>query len=262
MQPSLRLRDRVAIVTGGGRGIGEAIAVRFAAEGASVTLAGTGREHLEEVARRIRERGGRVLVAVADVSREPDVERMVADTIAQLGRLDVLVNNAGISGPTASLESVPLEEWDRTLAVNLTGAFLCAKHALPRLLAQRSGRIINIASVAGLTGYPLRAPYAASKWGMIGLTRTLAMEAGGFGVTVNAIAPGPVSGPRMEQSIRRRAAQIGETEEETRRWYVQPTALKRFVEAEEVAAAAVFLASDEARNVTGETLSVSAGFHL
>ena len=146
--------------------------------------------------------------------------------------------------------------------MNLTGAFLCAKHVLPRLIAQRSGRIINITSVAGLTGYPLRAPYAVSKWGMIGLTRTLAMEAGEFGVTVNAIAPGPVSGERIEGSIQRRARQTGKSEEETRQWYLEPVALKRFVEPEDVASAAVFLASDEARNVTGETLSVSAGFHL
>ena len=258
----MKLRDQVAIVTGGGRGIGEAIALRFAAEGAAVTVAGTSSEALERVARLIRERGGRAIASVTDVADESQVQAMVDRTLAELGRLDVLVNNAGISGPTARAEDVDLADWNHTLAVNLTGAFLCAKHVLPKLLAQRSGRIINISSVAGLTGYPLRVPYAVSKWGMIGFTRTLAMEAGEFGVTVNAIAPGPVSGPRIEGSIRRRAQETGQTEEETRGWYLAPTAMKRFVDPEEVAAAAVFLASDEARNLTGETLSVSAGFHL
>src|SRR6266536_3101975 len=216
----MKLRDQVAIVTGGGRGIGETIALRFAAEGAAVTVAGTSREALERTARLIRERGGRAIASVTDVADETAVAAMVTATLAELGRLDVLVNNAGISGPTARAEDVTREDWDHTMGINLTGAFLCAKHVLPRLIAQRSGRIINIASVAGLTGYPLRVPYAVSKWGMIGLTRTLAMEAGEFGVTVNAIAPGPVSGERIEGSIRRRASQTGKSEEETRRWYL------------------------------------------
>jgi NAD(P)-dependent dehydrogenase (short-subunit alcohol dehydrogenase family) len=258
----VKLRDQVAIVTGGGRGIGESIALRFAAEGAAVTVAGTGRDHLERTARLIRERGGKAIASITNVAHEAEVEAMVAETIAELGRLDILVNNAGVSGPTARAEDVPLTAWDEVLAINLTGAFLCAKHVLPRLLSQRSGRIINVASVAGLTGYPLRAPYAVSKWGMIGLTRTLAIEAGEFGVTVNAISPGPVTGTRIDQSIQRRAQQTGTSEEEARRWYLEPTALKRFVEPDDVASAAVFLASDEARNMTGETLSVSAGFHL
>ena len=257
----MRLRDQVAIVTGGSRGIGEAIALRFAAEGAAVTVAGTSTEALERVARVIVERGGRAIASVTDVADEAQVRAMVERTLAELGRLDVLVNNAGIRIPPAP-EEITLADWNHTLAVNLTGAFLCARHVLPKLIAQRSGRIINISSVAGLTGYPLRVPYAVSKWGMIGFTRTLAMEAGEFGVTVNAIAPGPVSGPRIEGSIQRRAQETGKTEEETRGWYLAPTAMKRFVEPEEVAAAAVYLASDEARNVTGETLSVSAGFHL
>jgi len=258
----LRLRDQVAIVTGGGRGIGETIALRFAAEGAAITVAGTGREHLEATAGRIRERGGRALVSVTDVSDEAAVEAMVQATVGVLGHVDILVNNAGVSGPTAPVGAVALAEWNETLGVNLTGAFLCAKHVLPLLIAQRSGRVINIASVAGVSGYPLRSPYAASKWGMIGLTRTWALEAGEAGVTVNAIAPGPVTGPRIEQSIRRRAEHSGASEDEVRRGFLEPTALRRFVEAEDVAAAAVFLASGEARNITGETVSVSSGFHL
>ena len=258
----MKLRDQVAIVTGGSRGIGEAIALRFAAEGAAVTVAGTSVQDLERVARLIRERGGRAIASVTDVADEAQVQAMVERTLTEFGRLDILVNNAGISGPTARAEDIALADWNHTLGVNMTGAFLCAKHVLPKLLAQRSGRIINISSVAGLTGYPLRVPYAVSKWGMIGFTRTLAMEAGEFGVTVNAIAPGPVSGPRIEGSIRRRAQETGKSEDEIRGWFVAQTAMKRFIDPEEVAATAVYLASDEARNLTGETVSVSAGFHL
>jgi NAD(P)-dependent dehydrogenase (short-subunit alcohol dehydrogenase family) len=258
----VKLRDQVAIVTGGGRGIGESISLRFAAEGAAVTVAGTGRAHLETVARRIRDQGGRAIASITDVTDEAAVEAMVAATMAEFGRLDVLVNNAGIAGPIAPLEAITLEDWNRTLAINLTGAFLCSKHVLPRLVAQRSGRILHITSIAGQMGYPMRAPYAASKWAMIGLMRTMAIEAGESGVTVNAIAPGPVSGERIEGTIRRRAEQAGVSEAEVRKGYLEPTALKRFVDPEEIAAMAVYLASDEARSITGETLTVSAGFRV
>jgi len=258
----MKLAGQVAIVTGGGRGIGRAIALRFAAEGAAVTLAGTGRERLESTAREIGERGGRARVTLTDVAGEAAVKAMVAATLADFGRLDILVNNAGIAGPTAAAIDVDRDEWDRTLAINLTGAFLCAKHALPHMIGRRSGRIVNIASVAGFVGYPLRSAYAASKWGMIGLTRSLALEAGPHGITVNAIAPGSTRGERMARVIRDRAAALGKTEAETEQEYLAPTALKRMVDEDEVAAAALFLASDEARGITGETISVSGGFRI
>jgi NAD(P)-dependent dehydrogenase (short-subunit alcohol dehydrogenase family) len=155
------------------------------------------------------------------------------------------------------------EDWERTLAVNLTGAFLCAKYALPHLIAQRGGRIINIASVAGLTGYAMRSPYAASKWGMIGFTRSLALEVGEHGITVNAIAPGAVRGERIANVVRDRAASLGRSPEEIEREvYVAPSALKRMLDPDEIAATALFLASDEARGITGETVSVTAGLRL
>ena len=257
-----KLPGRVAIVTGGGRGIGRAIALRFVEEDAAVTVAGTGREHLEATVAEIHSRGGRAHAAVADVADEAAVERLIASTLEAFGRLDILVNNSGIAGPTSTVASLARPDWERTLAVNLTGAFLCAKHAWPHLTRSPFGRIINIGSVAGFIGYPLRAPYAASKWGMIGLTRTLALEAGEHGITVNAIAPGSVRGERMDAVIRSRAASLGQTYEEIERSYLEPTALKRMVEPEELAATAVFLCSDEARSITGETLSVSAGFRV
>lgn len=259
----MKLAHKVAIVTGGGRGIGRAIALGLAAEGAAITVSGTARAPLEAIAAEIVTHGGRALALIADVSDETAVARMVADTVERFGRLDILVNNAGIAGPTAPVSELAADEWARTLTINLTGAFLCAKHAIPRLAAGGGGRIINITSVAGKIGYALRSAYAASKWGMIGLTRSLALEVGPQNITVNAIAPGSTRGQRLTNVIRERAAALGRAPEDVEReFFVGQNALRRLVEPEEIAATAVFLASDEARNITGETISVSAGFRL
>ncbi|HVG19728.1 MAG TPA: SDR family NAD(P)-dependent oxidoreductase [Blastocatellia bacterium] len=258
----MRLDKKVSIVTGGGQGIGRAIALRFASEGAAVLVAGTTAATIEAVAQEVRGRGGRAIAVSTDVADEAQVERMVASALGEFGGIDILVNNAGIAGPTALVPEVSREDWDRTLAVNLTGAFLCAKHVLPSLIERRGGRIINITSIAGLRAYALRSPYAASKWAMIGLTRTLAEEAGRYDITVNAIAPGPVRGPRIENVIRHRAAAMNRPIEEVERDYVEPTALKRMAEEDDIAAMAVFLASEEGRNITGETLNISSGYRL
>ena len=257
----MRLSGQVALITGGGRGIGRAIALRFVSEGAAVMLAATKREPLEATAAEIRKAGGRVATAVVDVADEAAVKTVVAATLGELGRLDILVNNAGVGGPTQRLVDMERADWDRTLAVNVTGAFLCSKHAIPHMVARKSGRIVNITSIAGLMGYPLRSPYAVSKWGMIALTRTLAGELGEHGITVNAIAPGAVRGERVEGVIAARAAALGRPAADVEReLFVDPTALKRMVGADDVAATAAFLASNDAANITGETISVSAGF--
>ena len=259
----MKLAGKVAIITGGGRGIGRAIALRFAAEGAALTLSGTGRQHLDATAAEIVSAGGRALALVADVADEAAVARMVDATVAHFGGLNILVNNAGISGPTATVVETRREDWERTLAVNLTGAMLCAKHAIPHLVTASGARIINITSIAGQIGYALRASYAASKWGMIGLTRSLAIELGPNGVTVNAIAPGSTRGERLTTVIRDRAAALGRSPAEVENeFFVGSNALKRMVEPEEIAATALFLASEAARNITGETITVSAGFRL
>jgi len=258
----VKLEGRAAIVTGGGHGIGRAIALRFAAEGCAVAIAGTARERLEATAQELRGQGARVQVSATDVGDEAAVERMVAAAVAEFGRLDILVNNAGITGPTAAAVDIARAEWDRTLEINLTGALLCAKHALPHMIRAKSGRIINITSVAGFIGYPLRAAYAASKWGMIGLNRTLALEAGPHGITVNAIAPGSTRGERMSRVIQARAQALGKSDAEIEREYLDPTALKRMVAEEDVAATALFLASDEAASITGDTIAVSGGFRI
>jgi NAD(P)-dependent dehydrogenase (short-subunit alcohol dehydrogenase family) len=258
----MKLEDKVAIVTGGGGGIGRAIALRFVREGAAVIVAGPTEEKIKAVEKEIRDGKGRALAVLTDVADEASVERMVSATLGEFEQIDILINNAGIAGPTALIPSVSREQWDHTLAVNLTGAFLCAKHALPHMVPRRSGCIINITSIAGLQAYAFRSPYCASKWGMIGLTQTLAEECGRYDITANAIAPGPVRGPRIDQVIRHRAEEMKISFEETERQYLEPTALKRMVEEDDIAAMAVFLASEEGRNITGETLNISAGYRL
>jgi len=259
----VKLAGKVAIVTGGGRGLGRAIALRFAAEGAALALAGTGAPHLQATATEITTLGGRAIPLIADVADEAAVAAMVSATVARFGRLDILVNNAGISGPTAAIVEAPLAEWERTLAVNLTGAFLCTRHAIPHLIKAGGGRILNISSIAGQMGYALRSAYAASKWGLIGLTRSTAIEVGPHDITVNAIAPGSTRGERLTSVIRDRAAVLGSTPERVEQeFFIGQNALRRVVEPEEIAATALFLASDEARNITGETITVSAGFRL
>jgi len=258
----MKLEGRVAIVTGGGGGIGRVIALRYVREGASVVLAGPTEEKIKNVEKEIATHGGRAVAVHADVAVESDVQRVVAAALTEFSRIDILVNNAGVAGPTALVQNIKLEDWDRTFAINLTGAFLCAKHVLPHLIEQRSGCILNITSIAGLQAYAYRSPYCASKWGMIGLTRTLAQEGGPYGITANAIAPGPVNGPRIESVIRNRAAEMKLPYEEVVKQYIEPTALKRMVEEEDIAAMAVFLASKEGSNITGETLNISAGYRL
>ena len=258
----MKLEGKVSIVTGGGRGIGLAISLSFAAEGSAVVVSGTSKDALDKTAERIRNNGGRAVSVPADVADEAQVRELVEATISEFGQIDILVNNAGIAGPTALVPDVKLEDWDRTLAVNLTGAFLCAKHALPHMIGRNGGRIINITSVAGLKGYAWRSPYCASKWGMIGLTRTLAEEVGRYDITCNAIAPGPIRGPRIEQVISSRAKQMNRSYEEVELDYVGPTALKRMAEESDIAAMALFLASEEGRNITGETLNISSGYKL
>lgn len=225
-------------------------------------VAGPTEEKIRAVEKEILEVGRHAFAVRADVAQEADVEQMVAATLKNFSRIDILVNNAGIAGPTALVPNVSREDWDRTFAVNLTGAFLCAKHVFPHLIEQRSGCIINITSIAGLQAYAYRSPYCASKWGMIGLTQTLAEEGGRYGVTANAIAPGPVRGPRIERVIRNRAEEMKLPYEQVVSQYVEPTALKRMVEEEDIAAMSVFLASDEGGNITGETLNISAGYRL
>jgi NAD(P)-dependent dehydrogenase (short-subunit alcohol dehydrogenase family) len=258
----MRFANQVVIVTGAGYGIGRGIAEAFAREGAHVVLAGRSSDKLGQVAAALSSGPAKPLVVPTDVRLEAEVDRLVSTAHQKLGRLDVLVNNAGIAGPTALARDVSLSDWDETLRVNLTGAFLCARRAAAIMIEARRGAIVNISSVAGRMGYPMRAPYAASKWGMIGLSHSLAAELGPFGVRVNAVLPGSTEGERIERVIAARSAAEGSTKDEVRRWFTKDTPLQRMVTAEEVARAVLFLASDEASGITGQAFSVCGGFQM
>ena len=192
---------------------------------------------------------------IADVSSADDVERLFADLERHYGRLDVLVNNAGIAGPTANIEDVDPEDWDRTLAVDLNSTFYCSRKAVP-LLKKSKGSIINMSSSAGIMGCPGRTPYVASKWAIIGLTKTLAMELGKFGVRVNAICPGCVEGERIDGVVASDARHQGKTEEEIRNIYQRQASMRIFISADDVANMALFLASDMGRFVSGQAIGV------
>jgi NAD(P)-dependent dehydrogenase (short-subunit alcohol dehydrogenase family) len=258
----MKLENQTAIVTGGGRGIGKSIALALAREGANVLVSGRHDDALEQTAIEIRQMGRRALAFVADVSQEQEVQEMVNSALRDFGSLNILVNNAGIVGPTAPITNVTRADWDRCLAVNLTSAFLCARAVLPGMIERRSGKIINISSVAGRMAYALRAPDAASKWGMIGLSRTLAQEVGPHNIQVNAVLPGPTAGQRMQTVIDQRAQELGQSSAEVEKQYVEGTALKRMVDPAHVAATVVFLASSDGDSITGQAIEVTAGSAL
>lgn len=253
----MRLKDKVAIVTGAGQGIGEAIALAFAAEGAKVALAARTVRNLEDTAARMPD--GAALVVPTDLTDEAAIQRLVERTLAAFGAIDILVNNSGIAGPTKACEDVSRAEWEECFDVNVTGAFLMAKHVIPTMKARRSGRILNISSMSGKRPLPNRTPYTASKMAVIGLTRTLAFELGEYGVTVNAVCPGATSGPRIDSVIENMAQSFGVTFEEAKKTFTEPGALKTLVDAKDHAALCVFLASEEGAHMTAQDINVTGG---
>ena len=252
------LAGKVAVVTGAGKGIGRAIALRLGAAGAHVVLAGRDRSALEETAEAL---GGpaRTLVVPTDVTSADSVTALAETTVQELGRVDVLVNNSGVGGPAGPLWEVPREDWEETLRVNLTGSFLVCQALLPAMVGQRSGSVVFIGSMTGKRPLLHRAPYAASKLGLLGLCRTLALDAAPFGVRVNLVSPGFVEGPRLDWVIDKQADARGDSTSDVRSDMAAAAPLGRFVDPEDVAEAVLFLAGDRARNVTGEDLNVSAG---
>src|SRR5277367_1379720 len=221
------LSDKVAIITGGGYGIGKQIALKYGAAGAKVVLAARSIDPMKQTCAEIERLGARAIHVSVDVSREADCAKMAAETIKAFGRIDILVNNAGISGPTKRITDMSLAEWQETIDIDLTGTWLATRAVLPTMDQQRSGNVINISSGAGRRGYPMRSPYAASKWGMIGLTQTLAGEWGQRGIRVNCICPGAIEGERIERVMRARAESLGQPYEAVRAGFVGGAALHR-----------------------------------
>jgi len=245
----MRLKDKVAIVTGAGQGIGRAIALEFAKEGARVTVNARKLEPLEEVVKEIRKGGGESLAAAGDVSKMADVDGIIAKTVNAFGRLDILVNNAGIL-ISADVEHHSEQIWDDTMDINVKGTFFCIQRALPEMIKQGRGKIINIASIAGQIGFPNAAAYCASKGAIMGLTKALAMELAPKKINVNAIGPGDIRTP-LNAHLLSDAAYLKSR--------VDQTPYGRVGEVSDIAPAAVYLASDESDFVNGITLTVDGG---
>jgi 3-oxoacyl-[acyl-carrier protein] reductase len=244
----MALQGRVAMVTGAGRGIGKAIALRFAREGADIAVVDINEETAEITAREVREVGRRAVAKVADVSELRAVEDVVEEVVHDLERLDVLVNNAGIEKRAPFLE-ITRDDWQRQLDVNLSGTFYCTQAAAREMAKRGYGRIVNLSSVAGLIGPIDLAAYGAAKAGIVGLTRAAALDLADYGITVNAIAPGPIQTELM----------LGAWTAEALRERPQHGAIARFGTVEEIADAALFLAAPESGFITGVTLSVDGG---
>jgi NAD(P)-dependent dehydrogenase (short-subunit alcohol dehydrogenase family) len=194
-------------------------------------------------------------IGVCDVSKRADIERMVAQCMQALGGLDVLVNNAGIAGPTAPVENMDPDEWEKVMRVDLTGTFNATRLAIPHLKSQ-AGVIINMSSVAGRFGYANRSPYCTAKWGLIGFTKTLSIELGEYGIRANAILPGAVDGPRIQREFEGRAKASGMTMEQIKKEAMSVQSLKRLVDPKDIAALAVFLASDAAKSISGQMMPI------
>lgn len=237
------------LVTAGANGIGLVMARAFAAAGYRVRVT-----DVDEAAVAAVPNG--IVGTVCDAGNESAMAALFADITADWGGLDVLCANAGIKGPTAAIEDMPLDEWHQCLGVNLDGAMLAAKYGARLMKSARSGVMIFTSSTSGLYGTPFRAPYVAAKWGVIGLMKTVAMELGPHGIRANAICPGSVNGPRIDRVIAAEAAAKGMTEDAVRQGYASGTAMKRLTDPEDVADMALFLASDAAKMVTGQAIAV------
>ena len=251
----LAARDLRVLVTAGGSGIGRAIAQTFSKAGARVHISDIEEKSLAEAKGALPG----VSQTLGDVAKLADVDRLFDDLTRHLGGLDVLVNNAGIAGPTAKVEDIRPEDWDRTIAVDLNGMFYCTRKAMPMLKRSGGGSVINLSSIAGRLAFPMRTPYAAAKWAVVGFTQSLAAEAGPDGVRVNCIQPGIVEGERVERIMAAKAQGLGIAKEEVRKRMVEGVSLKTTVTAQDIANTALFLASDAGKHISGQAISVCGG---
>src|SRR5713101_5309464 len=254
------LGGKVAVITGGGRGIGRAIALKFAGEGAAVVVAARTQSEIEAVAQEIRNAGGRAAAVPADVAEEKHCERLIRAAEAQFGRVDILVNNAGEYGPVKPVEEITPSEWDGVIAVHLRGAYLLTRLVLPGMYARASGAILNISSLSAKSAFAWGSPYAAAKAGMLGLTRVTAAESARKGVRVNALCPGPVTETKMSQELGQTLdKKIGVSPKKQLEGFLNTILQGRAQTADEIAKAALFLCSDQSSAITGQSINVDGG---
>jgi NAD(P)-dependent dehydrogenase (short-subunit alcohol dehydrogenase family) len=240
------------LITAGAAGIGREFARAFAANGARVFVCDINDKALADIRKEISS----VIARHCDMGLRAEIERMVPEAVAALGGLDVLINNAGIAGLTLSVEDYPPDNWDKVVAVNLTAMFDVSRLAIPHLKKSKAGCIINMSSIAGRGGFENRSPYAATKWGVIGLTKTLALELGAWGIRANAIAPGAVEGERIMRVFRGRAQISGKSMAEVKAEALAGQSIKAMVDPKDIAALAVFLASDAAKSISGQVIPI------
>ncbi len=246
------------LVTAGAGGIGLEVARAFVREGARVHVCDVDEDALEGLA----QTDPSLSRSVADVSDRGAVERLFEDALKTLGGLDVLVNNAGVAGPTSRVEDVHPDEWDRCLSVCLTGQFNCVRLAVPHLKKSRNGSVVNLSSAAGRLGFTMRSPYAAAKWGVIGFTKSLSRELGEFGIRVNAVLPGIVAGERQVRVLQARAQQLGLSFEDAERGAFANVSIKDYVTGSQIADQILLLASPRGRTISGQAISVDGDLQM
>lgn len=246
------LQDRVVLVTAGGSGIGRVISESFVALGAAVHICDASQAMLDECQTANPKMG----TSLCDVSIPSQVDTLFKTIESKYDRLDVLVNNAGIAGPTAAVEDIEIEAWQQTLDIDISGTFYVTRLAVPVLKRSGGGSIVNMSSSAGLMGCPLRSPYVASKWAIVGLSKTWAMELGPFKIRVNAICPGSVEGPRIDGVIERDAEERGVSAGEIRDIYQRQSSMRKFISAQDIANMATFLSSPAGASISGQAISV------
>jgi len=260
----MKLENKKAIVTGAAKGMGAAITTTLAREGADIVLTARDTVALEEVAGAVRRLGRQAHVVACDVTDEAQVGVMVAKALEVLGgRIDILVNVAGVTGPIETpVQDIAVADFDYVIIANERGTFLPIKHVVPTMIAQKSGKIVNISGTSGLRGYAMRTSYSASKWAVRGITRTVALELGAHNINVNAVCPGIVETPRMQRLCAAKAEVRGWTPEQVHEEYVEDMALKRVTTPEDVANTVLFLASEDARQITGQHIAVDGGWDV
>jgi NAD(P)-dependent dehydrogenase (short-subunit alcohol dehydrogenase family) len=254
----LTAKGQRILITAGAGGIGRAMTETFVKAGAKVHICDVVQSALEETARALNG----VTATLCDVADLKQVDQLFSDVESYLGGLDVLVNNAGIAGPTGKVEELSIEDWRRCIDIDLNGMFYCTRLAVPMLKSSGGGCIINLSSAAGRLGFPFRTPYAAAKWGVVGFSKSLSMELGADNIRVNAIQPGVVEGERMDRVIDAKAKAIGISFEEQKKISLERVSMHTMVSAQDIANMALYLASDLGKHVTGQAISVCAGVEM